>query len=169
MISGFYLGELVRLLTLEIFGAAAPAKAREEFSFDAKQAAVLAASLIPGQENDPALASNCKMLLKECWSWDLDAAALAVMRRIGFAVFDRSAALAAVAIAVLVQRTRSLETDGGVTVAVDGSLYVRNEWYGLRIRSFLKDLIGQNSEKVLLRAADDGSGKGAAICVAALR
>nr|ANF07129.1 hexokinase [Eimeria tenella] len=168
MISGFYLGELVRLLTLEIFGAAAPAKAREEFSFDAKQAAVLAASLMPGKEEDPALASSCKVLLKESWGWDLDAAALKVMRQIGFAVFDRSAALAAVSIAVLVQRTRSLETDGGVTVAVDGSLYVRNEWYGLRIRTFLKELLGEKVDKVFLRAADDGSGKGAAICVAAL-
>lgn len=63
---------------------------------------------------------------------------------------------------------QSLENGGSLTVAVDGSLYVKNKWYGERISGYMKSLLGDQHDRITLRAADDGSGKGAAICVAAI-
>ncbi|XP_022592522.2 hexokinase [Cyclospora cayetanensis] len=168
MISGFYLGELVRLLTLRIFGNAAPAKAKEEFSLDTKQVAILACTCVPGTPVDAAADQKCRDTLKESWCWETDDASLKIMKDIAFAVFDRSAALAAISIAVLAERTGELDNNGSLTVAVDGSLYVRNAWYGERISEYMKILTGDKQKRITLRAADDGSGKGAAICVAAL-
>lgn len=168
MISGFYLGELVRLLTLRIFGEAAPAKAKKEFSFDTKQAAILAAAVIGGVQADSATTEKCRATIKQSWDWDVEGETLKIMQDIAFVVFDRSAALAAMSIAALAERTKSLENGGCLTVAVDGSLYVKNKWYGERIRGYMKPLLGEQCDRITLRAADDGSGKGAAICVAAI-
>ena len=63
---------------------------------------------------------------------------------------------------------QSLQGTGCLTVAVDGSLYVKNTWYGQRISDYMKVMMGEKQSRITLRAADDGSGKGAAICVAAL-
>ncbi|KAL8270107.1 hypothetical protein Esti_005961 [Eimeria stiedai] len=168
MISGFYLGELVRLLTLQIFGDAAPAKAKQDFSLDTKDLAVLAAAAIPGPKADDATNANCKAVIKEVWDWRVDNETLKILQDLAFAVFNRSAALAATSIAALAERTKVLEKNGGMTVAVDGSLYVKNSWYGELIRQHLRTVLGDRASNVYLTAADDGSGKGAAVCVAAL-
>lgn len=168
MISGFYLGELVRLLALRIFGDAAPPRVSEEFSFDTKQAAILAAAVVPGQKPTADMLANCKETVKQSWGWSVDEESLQVLQEIAFAVFDRSAALAAISIAAFAERTRGLENNGCITVAVDGSLYMRNKWYEVRMIDHLKLLMGEAANRISLRAADDGSGKGAAICVAAL-
>lgn len=166
MISGFYLGELVRLITLQIFGDAAPAKVKEEFTLDTKHVATLASTAIPGAPVDGEVVAKCKEIIKTVWGWDVQGEVLQVIRDVSFAVFDRSAALAAISIAAMAERTGGIEN--GMTVAVDGSLYVKNKWYGERIMSYMKDMIGDNCNKIILNTADDGSGKGAAICVAAL-
>ncbi|KAL8450226.1 hypothetical protein Emed_002622 [Eimeria media] len=165
MISGFYLGELVRLLTLRVFGDAAPAKAKQEFSLDTKDLAVLAAAGIPGSAASDATTAKCKAMIKEVWDWTVDDVSLKILQDLAFAIFNRSAALAATSIAAFAERTKQ---NGGMTVAIDGSLFVRNSWYGDLMRQHLKTLLGERESKVFLTAADDGSGKGAAVCVAAL-
>lgn len=169
MISGFYLGELVRLLTLRIFGDAAPAKVKEEFSLDTKQVSILAAAAVPGTQGSSATTAKCKATIKECWGWEVDDETIKILEDVAFAICDRSAALAAISIAAFSDRTKSLEAGGGLTVAVDGSLYVKNKWYGERIKQYLKDMLGDKASRLVLSAADDGSGKGAAVCVAAVR
>ncbi|CDJ56071.1 hexokinase, putative, partial [Eimeria maxima] len=171
--------ESVRLLCLQILQDKAPPKAKVEFSFDAKLAAVLAATMIPeetggtgaagaaagaaaggagGAAGEEAAAARVKEILKDNWQWEATREEINIMRNISFAVFDRSAALAAISIAVLTERSKALENNGKVTVAVDGSLYVRNKWYGKRIEYYLYNLIGINKqERIILRAADDGS------------
>ncbi|KAL8444622.1 hypothetical protein Emag_005405 [Eimeria magna] len=164
MISGFYLGEIVRLLTLRVFGDAAPAKA----NLDTKDLAVLAAAAVPGSDTADDTTTTCKATIKEVWDWTVDDASLKILQDLAFAVFNRSAALAATSIAAFAERSRGLEKNGGMTVAIDGSLFVRNSWYGDLIRQHLRVLMGDKESKVFLTAADDGSGKGAAVCVAAL-
>ncbi|KAL8435161.1 hypothetical protein ACSSS7_002640 [Eimeria intestinalis] len=164
MISGFYLGEIVRLLTLRVFGDAAPPKA----NLDTKDLAVLAAAAVPGAKNDASTTATCKATIKEVWDWVLDEKSLKILQDLAFAVFNRSAALAATSIAALAERTRGLEKNEGMTVAIDGSLFVKNGWYGELIRQHLRTLLGEKEGKVRLTVADDGSGKGAAVCVAAL-
>ncbi|KAL8439371.1 hypothetical protein Efla_001841 [Eimeria flavescens] len=168
MISGCYLGEIVRLLTLRIFGDAAPPKAKQDNSLDSREVAILAAAATPGAKADSASDAECKATIKRVWEWTVDGEALKIMQNVAFVVFDRSAALAAVSIAALAERTRGLQSGQGITVAVDGSLYVKNAWYGTRIRHYLKALLGDKAAKIFLNAADDGSGKGAAVCVAAI-
>lgn len=170
MISGFYLGELMRLLVVDIFGDKAPAKTKQEFSIDTEQVAVLASACIPGVQPSATALDKCVATIKKCWDWDVnrDGEEMKILRDVAFAVFDRSAALAAISIAAMVDRTKCLENDGSATIAVDGSLYVKNHWYGDRIREYMKQIMGEKYNRLILNAADDGSGKGAAICVAAL-
>lgn len=63
---------------------------------------------------------------------------------------------------------QAIENNGELTVAVDGSLYVRNKWYDVRISEYIRMMLGDAASRITLHAADDGSGKGAAICVAAI-
>lgn len=79
---------------------------REEFTFDTKEVAILAAAVVPGVHAGSAIMNNCKLAVKQSWNWDVEGETLRIMQDIAFAVFDRSAALAAMSIAALAERTR---------------------------------------------------------------
>lgn len=79
---------------------------REDFSLDTKQVAILAETIATGTANDNAAVAKCKETVKEAWGWTVDGPTLKVLQEICFAVFERSAALAAVSICVFAERTR---------------------------------------------------------------
>lgn len=81
---------------------------REEFSINTEQVAILAAACIPGVQPSAMDLDKCVDTIKKCWNWDVnrDGEELKILRDVAFAVFDRSAALAAISIAAMVDRTR---------------------------------------------------------------
>lgn len=110
------------------------------------------------------------MFYLQAWGEDLDLADLQVLHRIATAVLDRSAALSAVVIAGCSLKTGRLQAAfGGLSVAIDGSLYTKNPWYQRRIRDHLDTILGKpRSGLIHLIVAEDGTGKGAAILASTL-
>lgn len=56
--------------------------------------------------------------------------------------------------------------DDGVTVGIDGALYVKNEWYRERVRYYTDLVLGERAKNIQFAVTDDGSGKGAALIAA---
>jgi len=81
-------------------------------------------------------------------------------------ILNRSADLCAAALfAVLLKMGET--GDREVTVGIDGSVYKMDPNYKSRVRYTLSRLIGFHNHKVAIVDAEDGSGKGAALVVAA--
>eukprot|EP00922_Rhytidocystis_sp_ex-Travisia-forbesii_P048469 GHVS01072200.1.p1 GENE.GHVS01072200.1~~GHVS01072200.1.p1 ORF type:complete len:592 (+),score=154.10 GHVS01072200.1:46-1776(+) len=157
--SGAYLGELIRHTFLRVFRNRAPPKAWTKESFSSEDAAI-----ILGDNSDSLNVSYDRMLKK----WDVSMAHqdLVDLQMLCALVFDRSASLAGAAICAMCTKTEQLSV--GMTVAVDGSLYVKNPWYARRVKAHIADILGEQvCKNIHILAADDGSGQGAAILAAA--
>ncbi|GIX62336.1 hexokinase 1 [Babesia caballi] len=159
LIAGAYLGDIIRRNMILYLREKAPAKMWHVGTFTA----VDAAEIVNDQSEN---FEKAREIAKTNWDCELETEHLAGLRRICEAVFNRSAGLAAAAIVATARKTRSYLTNMA-TCAVDGSLYVKNDWYRERLMFYLQkvsrsDLIGS----VVLYACDDGSGKGAAIAAA---
>lgn len=85
-------------------------------------------------------------------------------------MFRRSAAVSAVAIAAMAKSTgRLTRAMGGLTVGIDGTLYVQNPVYQKAVEEYLEKILGRNAADLIhIVVAEDGSGKGAAILAATL-
>eukprot|EP00371_Babesia_bovis_P000101 XP_001608748.1 hexokinase [Babesia bovis T2Bo] len=159
LIAGAYLGDIIRRNMLLYLREKAPAKMWNIGTFTS----IDAAEILNDQSET---FEKAKEIVKENWDAVLEHHHLAGLRRICEAAFSRSAGLAAAAITATARKTRSYVTNK-TTCAVDGSLYVKNQWYRDRLAYYLEkvsrsDLIGS----VVMYACDDGSGKGAAIAAA---
>eukprot|EP00921_Rhytidocystis_pertsovi_P009445 GHVQ01015182.1.p1 GENE.GHVQ01015182.1~~GHVQ01015182.1.p1 ORF type:complete len:536 (+),score=64.21 GHVQ01015182.1:143-1750(+) len=164
MMSGAYLGEIVRLIVLRIFRYHAPPMCWTTESFTCEDASVLLNDVAPDLRQ-----SHCT--LRNKWEINFSHEDVIHIKQICCAVFERSTALAAAMICAMCNQTGQLHKDSnGITVGVDGSLYVKNEWYASKMRHYIKVIVGEAmASKIYLLAASDGSGQGAAILAAASR
>ncbi|ORM42066.1 Hexokinase [Babesia sp. Xinjiang] len=159
LIAGAYLGDVIRRNMILYLREKAPAKMWHIGSFTAVDAADIL-------NDKSATYDRAREIVLRNWEAEFDITELAGLRRICEAAFSRSAGLAAAAIVATARKTRSY-VNNKTTCGVDGSLYVKNDWYRERLHYFLEkvsrsDLIGS----VVMYACDDGSGKGAAIAAA---
>lgn len=74
------------------------------------------------------------------------------------------------AIAAMSKSTGRLQTAmGGLTVGIDGTLYVQNVIYQETVREYLEVVLDKNiADLIHTVIAEDGSGKGAAVLAATL-
>ncbi|KAK1938470.1 hexokinase [Babesia divergens] len=159
LVAGAYLGDIIRRNMLLYLREKAPAKMWEVGTFTAIDACDVVNDKSGNYE-------KAREISKRNWDHELDTVYLSGLRRICEAALSRSAGLAAASIVATARKTRSYVTNKA-TCAIDGSLYVKNEWYQERVQYYINkvsraDLLGS----VVLLAADDGSGKGAAIAAA---
>lgn len=163
MISGHYLGELCRLSILKVFQYRCPKNVWKKWSFTTADASKIYAD---GTKHYSITTS----VMESKFEWKLtDAEQLRMVYKIVCAVFDRSATIAGLMTAVYANRTRHLQKAlGGVTVGVDGALYLKNEKYRKTYRKTLDKILGQRAELLHICTANDGSGKGAAVIAACL-
>jgi len=163
MISGAYLGELCRLSFLKVFQYRCSRGAWSSWSFDTPSAAA-----IYGDRTKKYTVTQ--RVIKEKLNWDIeDQEHLQMIYKIVCAVFDRSATISALMTSVLANRTRHLQKAlGGVTVGVDGSLYLKNPKYKKTYRKTIDKILGSRSDLLHIVTANDGSGKGAAVISACL-
>lgn len=161
--SGAYLGEIARGTLVKIFQHRAPPLAWEAGSLSTE---VLAKIL--GDKSKELIITK-KIILEE-WEVEMPLEDLWVVHTIATLVMDRSAMMAAVMIAGCARKTgRLLPAFGGLSVAIDGSLYKKNAWYKERVRHHLDGILGARlSSLIHLLSADDGSGKGAGILAATI-
>ncbi|AFZ80554.1 hexokinase 1, putative [Theileria equi strain WA] len=159
LVSGAYLGEIIRRYMILFLRDQTPESMWHVGTFTS----------IDGSEilND---ASEDYKVAKEValrtWGVEFPYEVLVGLRKICESVFGRSAGLAAAAIAATARKARAYVT-AKATVAIDGSLYVKNEWYREKLQEYLEKVTRSDLRgNVVLLASDDGSGKGAAIAAA---
>ncbi|KAJ0061772.1 hypothetical protein NL108_008293 [Boleophthalmus pectinirostris] len=163
MISGMYLGEIVRLLLVKM--------TKDKILFNGKVSEKLQTSdtfltkFISEIEEEGSGEDNTKRILSDLglqWS----AADLRAVRLVCDTVSSRSARLCAAALAAIANQIR---TNRGldhldVTVGVDGTVYRKHPAFSAKLQSVVKELAPQCSLKFVV--SEDGSGKGAAMVTA---
>lgn len=153
MVSGRYLGEIVRIILLK----AAKNKALPGyFSISAisKQWAIRAEDL-------SAIESDAKNVLK------LDGPQREFVKAVCRIVTRRAARIAASALAGVVDRMDKSLSKKHV-VAIEGSLYEKHPSFSSDMKAALKEIFGARSSRIRLVLTKDGPGKGAAVLAAAV-
>lgn len=157
MLSGVYLGEICRRLVVKIWQTEAPRLAWCRQSLPTAAAALIVCDETP----ELSLVEN---LLLGLWEWETDLQMRLSVQKIFALVFDRSAGLAACAIAALARKSERLQPAmGGVTVAVDGHLHTTHPWYSKAVRKYLRDILGETAHFIHLYVAPNGPSEGAAV------
>ncbi|KAJ3416192.1 hexokinase A [Chytridiales sp. JEL 0842] len=163
MISGMYLGEIVRYVLIdliktgEVFSGRRSDVLAQPFSFETAYMSRI--------ERDHTLdLSDTKTVLEEFLKIPLTSRAdRLIVRTVCELVGKRAARLSAAGVAAIVTKINRLD---GCTVAVDGSLFELYPHFANRMRDALRELLGMSSENVILEQARDGSGQGAALIAA---
>ncbi|MDD8026194.1 MAG: hypothetical protein PHI34_06760 [Acidobacteriota bacterium] len=165
MVSGKYLGELVRLAVAErtgqglMFGGRLPDifAARERFGSE-RVCAV--------KEDETPEAEKVRTILIELGVRDASSDDAAALRKIAWAVSRRAARIAAAVLAAAVTWIDPvLERDH--TIAVDGSVFEKHPGFAADIDAAFRDILGPRAARVRTALTHDGSGLGAAVIAAA--
>ncbi|KAJ3310157.1 glucokinase [Boothiomyces sp. JEL0838] len=163
MISGMYLGEVVRLILVELvkagelFNGMGSQTLSTPYRFDTAYMSRI--------ERDHSLSlADTKQVLEDVMGVPKSSVEdRRIVRHVCELVGTRAARLAAAGIAALVTKINRLDA---CTVAIDGSLYEHYPHFGNRMRDALRELLGITAENILLEQARDGSGQGAALIAA---
>jgi hexokinase len=156
MVSGMYLGELARLVILDMIDRGCLLQKKDRLFFD-REHTVRTEHLSQAAGGEDIFA---QFGLVNATDRDREAAL-----RISHIVSMRAARIAGTAIAaVITWMDAGLERSH--TVAVDGSLFEKYPGFRTNILNILQELFGDSAEKIALSTAADGSGIGAAIIAA---
>ncbi|KAI9342756.1 hexokinase-domain-containing protein [Zopfochytrium polystomum] len=163
LISGMYLGEIVRLAlvelieTGEIFGGKSSDVMKTRYQFET--------AYLSRIERDHTFdLSDTKAVLEDLIKIPKTTRAdRVIVKGLCELVGRRAARLAAAGIAAIVTKINRLD---GCTVAVDGSLFELYPHFANRMRDALQEIVGLSAENIVLEQARDGSGQGAALIAA---
>ncbi|KAH0478707.1 MAG: uncharacterized protein KVP18_001405 [Porospora cf. gigantea A] len=140
MVSANYLGEICRRSVIKVWQSAAPSLVWARDSLPTSAAAHII------MDDTPDLNISRK-ILNHAWEWEASLSDLADMKELFEVIFDRSAGLTAVVIAVLATKTGLLQAAlGGLTVSLHGSLFAMNNFFKDRVHHYLRQLLGNRYE-----------------------
>ncbi|CCF52284.1 hypothetical protein NDA11_007405 [Ustilago hordei] len=173
MISGMYLGEVARCVLLHLidqlvlFQGYSSALMNRQYAFDTAYMSAVEAD----KEDASSPSSATRKVLVETMKIKpeyVSAEDVETVRKVCEIVGTRAARLSAVAIAATMIQTGNVQSTGpeddGVKVGMDGSVIEYYPNFEVRMRSALRELIGDEGEKrVKIGLAKDGSGVGAAL------
>jgi len=164
MISGMYLGEIVRQVIVELvqrrilFGGVSSPEIETPYKFETAYMSRI-------ERDHTSDLIDTKMVLQELLNIPYPAPRdRRIVRRICELVATRAARLAAVGVAAVV--TKMDRVNDGCTVAIDGSVYEHYPHFGNRIQDALHELLGIFAENITLALGKDGSGIGAGVIAA---
>ncbi|EPQ29676.1 uncharacterized protein PFL1_02896 [Pseudozyma flocculosa PF-1] len=163
MIAGLYLGELFRLVLIELsdegdlFLGQNTYKIEKPYAFDT---AFL--SLIESDPTDELL--TVTGLFTHFFGLDTTLEERHFFRKLARLIGTRAARLSSCGIAALVTKMGYLEQ--GCGVGADGSLYSKYPGFPDRLHEALEDIFGEKGKKIRTYQAEDGSGVGSAIIAA---
>lgn len=166
MVSGMYLGEITRLILMDLmkrdFIFVRNPDGTEPFQ---KKGSLKTRdmSLIEGDETEKL--HEIETFLENKGISNITLHDKTVLKRLCQMVSTRAAGLGAGAISAVVL-WMDPELKDRHTVAVDGSLFEKYPGFGLKIENTIKKLYGEKAEKITLVHSKDGSGMGAAIMAA---
>jgi len=163
MVSGMYLGEIVRLIIEDMAylrnidkGIIAPF--RERGSFKTEYMSEIEGDTSPGL-------SIVKRVLKRAGADVSSAEDRNLLKKICAMVSRRGARLSASALAaVICKMDRALSRKH--TVAMDGSLYEKHPAFAKNMKRALREIFGSKASRINIKLTKDGSGTGAAIIAA---
>lgn len=157
MISGKYLGEIARRIMVKCSQQGylplciAQQLASKPFEFESRDAGLLTSDRSPG-------APLARAILLHKYGCDIqDGADMHFIQQICALVQQRSAQLAGMAIAAVLQKTGKQDN---ATVAVDGSVYFRTPGYARHLADAIGAVLG-DARGVRIKFTSDGSGLGA--------
>jgi len=166
MISGMYLGELLRVTVIDpqVSAGFSPSCLKEfTATFAEKQSFATALMSAIEADDSPDLAAVAKAL-REAGVHSSTLRDRVLMREICVCISTRAARLSAVGIGGLMELCG---TEGHSTVAVDGTVFECYPFFKERMEAGLEDLLGsERAHAIELVLAKDGSGVGAAIIAA---
>lgn len=157
MVSSGYLGELCRRLVLKVWQNEAPPLAWVRYSMP-----WLACAKVIGDDSESMDVTG--EILTGLWEWNTSIEQRRAVKLLFGVVFDRSAALAAVALMALASQTERLQPAmGGLTCAIEGALFSKCPFYRKALESYLSKVLDNNTSNLVhLQEVVDGAAKGAA-------
>jgi len=164
MISGMYLGEVVRQVIVELiqrrilFGGVSSPEIETPYKFETAYMSRI-------ERDHTSDLIDTKMVLQELLNIPYPAPRdRRIVRRICELVATRAARLAAVGVAAVV--TKMDRVNDGCTVAIDGSVYEHYPHFGNRMKDAIHELLGMFEENVNIVLGKDGSSVGAGVIAA---
>ncbi|KAI8906034.1 hypothetical protein EDD86DRAFT_277427 [Gorgonomyces haynaldii] len=163
MISGLYLGELCRLVIVDLINAGDLFKGNGSATMATPHR--FDTALMSRIERDHTLDLNdTKNVLEDvCSIPSTSIEDRRLVKHICELIGTRAARLAAAGTAALITKINKLDN---CTVAIDGSVFEHYPHFGNRMRDALRELLGITAENVILEQSKDGSGLGAALIAA---
>lgn len=165
MISGYYLGEVLRLILLELAEEKGLIFKGQDLS-KLKEAYIMDASYPSRVEQDPfENLSDVQDLFQENLNIETTSAERKIIRKLAEFIGERSARLSVCGIAAICQK-RGYKT---AHCAADGSVYEKYPGFKERAAKGLRDIFGwadNEEDPIVIVPAEDGSGVGAAVIAA---
>ena len=165
MVSGKYLGELVRLIVVErtaqglMFGGRLPDIFAERERFGSERVCAF-------KEDVSEKAEAVRAMLADIGAAGATVEDASELRRIAWIVSNRAARIAAAVLAATVTWIDpDLERDH--TIAVDGSVFEKHPGFAAAMNAAFREILGDKSARVRTALTHDGSGLGAAVIAAA--
>lgn len=157
MISGMYLGELVRIVCLDLIGKKLLFKGQVSEKFRTKDSfpTEFVSWVESGEREQIDKVLKEMKIEKQAVESDIE-----ILQRVCAAVSIRAARLAAAGVATIVKKTGNYTT----TIAVDGSLFKNHPQFKRYMQETLKEILPQAN--ITLMLSKDGSGRGAALVAA---
>ncbi|ODQ66028.1 hypothetical protein NADFUDRAFT_51298 [Nadsonia fulvescens var. elongata DSM 6958] len=165
-VSGMFLGELLRLILVDlksqnlIFkGVESTSKLTTPWSFDTS-----VSSHVEADETKDF--SEIKSTIQKAIDMVPTEEECSQIKKVVHAIGKRSAYLSAVPLAGLIVRTKALDKFDQVDIGVDGSVveFYPNFEKMIREALSLSDAVGEHESRIKIGVAKDGSGVGAALC-----
>ncbi|KAI8917419.1 hexokinase-domain-containing protein [Entophlyctis helioformis] len=163
MFSGMYLGEIVRLILVdlvasgELFHGRSSVELAKPYHFDT--------AFMSRIERDHSIElSDTKNLFEDILG--IPSTTIQdrrIVKHVCELVGTRAARLSAAGVAAVITKINRLDA---CTVAIDGSLFEHYPHFGNRMRDALREILGITAENIILEQARDGSGQGAALIAA---
>uniref|UniRef100_A0A915KKX4 Phosphotransferase n=1 Tax=Romanomermis culicivorax TaxID=13658 RepID=A0A915KKX4_ROMCU len=166
-ISGMYLGELVRLVLVDLYKNAGlfqndPENAKSllrQHSFLTKYVSIIEKDNLEHSEEFP---KTRKVLATYFNITKISKVECEVIARTGRALVRRSANMCAAAVVTLINRMNLPM----VNIGCDGSVYKLHPTYKTFLESKIEDLLDSITNRFTLKLSEDGSGRGAALVAA---
>eukprot|EP00834_Sanchytrium_tribonematis_P003925 NODE_171_length_14381_cov_0.662512.p2 type:complete len:464 gc:universal NODE_171_length_14381_cov_0.662512:4531-5922(+) len=162
MVSGMYLGELMRLVMVDlihlkvIFGGKSSETIKTPWSFPTKYLSEMESDFSPDYQIVDKILNDCHLASSTVQERQ-------IIKAIGQQIGTRSARMAGAAMAGVLVESGCLQSNEVVVIAIDGSLFEYYPNYQFRIEAALRELLGEKSNLVKLELARDGSSVGAAL------
>lgn len=157
MVSGMYLGELVRLVVVKMASD----------GIFRRPSSIMKAMKRPmgfgGERMSMIMAGRpfCGPAKVRACSADLG-----MIKYVCDVIAERAARISAAAMAAVITKMDP-GAAGSHTIAIDGSVYEKQPHFSANVKSAMREILGSRADKVRLVLSKDGSGRGAAIVAAA--